>query len=241
MTKSPVIIGITDCNRFENYAKWFEEATENVEVIRLSWKDDSFRHIERCQAVVLSGGEDVHPDFYGKPEYLPMLDPAEITVARDEFEFKVLDEAVRRKLPVLGICRGLQVANVYFKGTLIPDIPTLGKPSHSRTQNRDRRHSVEVTPGTQLHAMVQSQRGEVNSAHHQSADEVSNLLKVNAISEDGIVEGLEWKDPEGKPFLMLVQWHPERMDDREESAFSKNIRHAFIHSIPQEIAVEPKA
>jgi putative glutamine amidotransferase len=129
MAIKKTVIGITDCSKWENYARWFREVP-GVEVIRLSYKDKNFRDIENCDGIVLSGGEDVHPRFYNKPEYLSVLKPDEIKEDRDEFEMNVIKNGLNRKKPILGICRGLQVANVYFGGTLIPDIPSDGKPSH---------------------------------------------------------------------------------------------------------------
>jgi putative glutamine amidotransferase len=81
-----------------------------------------------------------------------------------------------------------------------------------------------------LAKIVDSNQGSVNSAHHQSAELIGKDLVVNAISSDNVVEGIEWKNPTGKPFLMLVQWHPERMKD-QESPYTKNIRSAFIESV----------
>jgi putative glutamine amidotransferase len=221
-----ITIGITSCSKYENYEKWFTH-DPSIEVIMLSWKNKNFEDLKRCDGVVLSGGEDVHPKFYHKPEYLSMLDPKDIIEARDEFELKVIDEAIKMKLPVLGICRGLQIANVYFKGTLIPDLPSIGKIKHEKDEGYDQRHEVTVVPETILSQTVHALHGEVNSAHHQAADKIGEGLVVSARSSNGVVEGLERKYPEEKPFLLLVQWHPERMKDAG-SAFSKNIREAFI-------------
>jgi putative glutamine amidotransferase len=227
--KKKITIGITSCSKYENYEKWFTQ-DPSVEVIMLSWKNRNYEDIKKCEGIVLSGGEDVHPKFYNKPEYLPALDPKDIIEARDEFELKVIDEAIKSKLPLLGICRGLQVANVYFKGTLIPDLPTVGKDKHAKEEGYDQRHELTVEPGTLLSKVVLAGQGEVNSAHHQAADKIGEGLKVNSVSSNGVVEGLERKDPAGKPFLLLVQWHPERMKDAD-STFSKNIREAFISEV----------
>jgi putative glutamine amidotransferase len=227
--ESNVCIGITDCSKWENYAKWIENAGPNFKVLKLSWKLGNLKDLELCNGIILSGGEDVHPKFYGKPEYLEMLDPADIIEKRDEFELEVIDAAMKMKLPVLGICRGLQIANVFFKGTLIPDIPSIGKSGHAKEEGYDQTHTVLAKSGSALQSIA-SGKGTVNSAHHQSADKIGMELKVNATSEDGIVEGLEWKSPEGKPFLLLVQWHPERMKE-QDSPFSKNIRQEFLNNL----------
>jgi putative glutamine amidotransferase len=224
-----ITIGITSCSKYENYEKWFTQ-DPSIEVIMLSWKDRNFEDLKRCDGIVLSGGEDVHPKFYNKPEYLQMLDPKDVIEARDEFELKVIDEALKMQVPILGICRGLQIVNVYFKGTLIPDLPTVGKDKHEKDEGYDQRHELTVQPGTILSKAVLVEHGEVNSAHHQAADKIGEGLIVSATSSNGVVEGLERKNPEEKPFLLLVQWHPERMKDAD-SSFSKNIREAFMSEV----------
>ena len=115
-------------------------------------------------------------------------------------------------------------------GTLIPDIVSSGSADHSKYQeSNDRYHKIRVKQNSILEKIVSRTNGEVNSAHHQSADKIGHGLIGNAISEDGIVEGLERMEPNGKSFLLLVQWHPERMKD-QESEFSKNIRESFLEA-----------
>lgn len=226
-----IVIGITDCGKWENYAKWFREIP-NTEVIKLSYKESDITStdFQNCNGIVLSGGEDVHPKFYNKPEYLSILKPDEINIRRDEYELKLIEKALQVKKPLLGICRGLQIANVFFGGTLIPDIPSAGKPSHSKIKGNDERHLVNIFEDSVLQKFIKKGRGEVNSAHHQSADVIGKDLKVSAVSDDGIIEGIEWQHPENKSFLLLIQWHPERMIDAE-SPFSKNIRNGFLEKV----------
>ena len=221
-----ITIGITDCSKYANYQKWIENESD-VAVIKLGYQDNNFEKIQKCDGVILSGGEDVHPRFYNKLEYLPYC--SEIDEKRDEFELKVLEYTERNSIPVLGICRGLQVANVFFGGTLIPDIPAFGRFNHSRFTDKDRQHKIQVDETSELRAITGTDSGEVNSAHHQSAELVGKGLVTNCISPDGIVEGLERKE-KGKPFLQLVQWHPERMTDLE-NPFSKKIKLAFLDAV----------
>lgn len=223
--KGDVTIGITDCSKYPNYERWIAGA--GATVIRLSPIENNLSDIEKCDGVILSGGEDVHPRFYNKIEYLELCH--EVDQGRDEFEWKVLEYTKQNRLPLLGICRGLQVANVFFGGTLIPHIPAFGKFDHSKTGSDDRYHAVQIDPNSELKSIVGVTTGEINSAHHQCADRVGKGLVVNALSPDGIIEGMEREDKGTGWYLQLVQWHPERMKDLN-SNFSVNLRKSFLEA-----------
>ncbi len=222
-----ITIGITDCSKYPNYEKWILNEPD-TQVINLSHKHNNLDDIKKCDGVILSGGEDVHPRYYNKPEYLDYCN--EIDGARDEFEFRVLEYTDKNQLPVLGICRGLQVANVFYGGTLIPDIPAFGRFNHSRFSDKDRYHTVQIDDNSDLKNIVGTATGEINSAHHQSADLVGKGLVVNSISSDGIIEGIERKEKKSAPFFQLVQWHPERMTD-QQSPFSRNVKLRFLEAL----------
>ena len=95
-------------------------------------------------------------------------------------------------------------------------------------------HLVDIDPNSALYKIIGEEKGEVNSAHHQSVDMPGFDLVVNALSPDGIVEGMERREPGGKSFLMLIQWHPERMTNME-SVFAKSIKQNFINTVRQTI------
>jgi putative glutamine amidotransferase len=224
-----IVVGIVAGRKYENYVKWIKQVPE-VEIIKLSHPDNNAAFVRKCNGIVLTGGEDVHPSFYRKPEYTEQFHLDDFDIARDEFELEVLANVQHHQLPLLGICRGLQITNVFFGGTLLPDIPSFGKPDHTKyEEGRDRYHSVKTEKNSLL-SSIAGESGEVNSAHHQSVDLVGDGLMVNAISTDGIIEGVERKEKKRNPFLLLVQWHPERMVD-QENPLSKNIRDTFIESI----------
>jgi putative glutamine amidotransferase len=228
---SKLIIGVTDCSKYANYSNWIEAAAPDITIVKLNGKESYEEDLARCNAIVFTGGEDVHPAVYNKPDYLPLCYPDDISIDRDDFEMKLMQHAENEFLPVLGICRGLQFINVYYGGTLIPDIPTWGKYNHSKVNpTTDRYHKVSVDVNSWLYSIVGKKSGTINSAHHQSADRVGKGLVANAFSKDGIIEGLEKKDPENGPFLCLVQWHPERMTDQSDP-FVINIRDAFIDAV----------
>ena len=223
------IIGITDCGKYQNYHEWIAAASPEIEIVKLSYRNNHFDDIKKCTGIILTGGEDVHPRFYNLPEYLPYCLPTDMDEQRDEFEWKVLEYTQQNNLPMLGICRGLQIANVFFGGTLIPDLPSFGKYNHSKFyEGKDRYHNVSVDPYSLLHTITQKSKGVINSAHHQSAGMIGKDLVVSSFSEDGVVESIERKKTSDGSWLLLVQWHPERMRDKNVNEFSVNIRKAFL-------------
>src|SRR5450432_190096 len=166
-------IGITDCGKFENYRRWMEMESY-VEVVKLSVHLQNAPEIEFCDGILFSGGEDLHPELYGKPEYVKEYGLKEIIPARDQFEYEVIEKAFGLKKPVLGICRGLQLINVYLGGTLVPDIPTMHHSTvHGKINGVDQTHNIDVEENSLLLAICGADSGVVNSAHHQSADQLA--------------------------------------------------------------------
>ena len=221
-------IGVTDPMRdaetFERYAALLRRWIPDAEVQILSCVTGTFMEIERCDALLLTGGGDIHPKFYSRDEDVVLAN--EIRIGRDLFEFDIIREAMERSLPVMGVCRGMQVFNVAMGGSLIPDIERAGFPSHRRPGSGERLHEVAVTRGSLLNLVSGASGGTVNSSHHQAVDEVGRGLRVAARAPDGIIEALEWEQPAGKPYVMLVQWHPERMSDTE-GPFARNLVERF--------------
>jgi putative glutamine amidotransferase len=228
-----MIIGITDTltKKYEYYVEWLKKVARHVEVVKLSHKADNARDLKKCDGLILTGGGDIHPKFYGREDALALLDKKEINVARDEFEFKIVKDALKKGIPILGICRGMQTFNVALGGSMIPDVESEGYKNHGKTKSgNDRRHEVKIERGTTLHWIVEATRGEVSTAHHQAVDRIAEGLRITARSPDGIVEALEWQDASSKPFLQLVQWHPERMSDFENPC-SKNLLEHFVLAV----------
>lgn len=252
-------IGITDCGeKHPIYEKWILSqnalvGNSHIEVIKLGYKYNNLHEVEQCDGIILSGGEDVHPSLYNRPEFLSLCNPNFMDERRDEFEWKVCEYIFKNQVPVLGICRGLQLVNVFLGGTLIPDLPTAGKENHSKYfEGKDRYHNIEIIHDSELSKITNIVFGDVNSAHHQSADIIAKPLRINALSDDRVVEGLEFVDSAGfdfahptKPnsvaersrshYLMLVQWHPERIINAEQNNFSYKIRQNFVEHIQSKI------
>ncbi len=163
--------------------------------------------LARCDALLLSGGEDPDPALYGAQK-----EPAcgAVCRERDDFELTLLALAERRAMPVLGICRGAQIMNVYYGGTLVQDIESrLALPAKAHSPGHyGPAHTVTVQPGTRLASIFGAGPLSVNSNHHQCVE--TTRLTVAARDENGVAEAIELA---GERFVLGVQWHPERLDD----------------------------
>ena len=222
------MIGITRCEKnFELYVKWLNHF--DVEFVILDYNDKSaFSRFNDISGLILSGGVDIYPELYN--DWETKEDAGRYNTFRDGFEYKLLQEAVANNKPVLGICRGCQMINVYFKGSLIYDIPSIRKVNHDKiAKDIMRWHNVNVYNDTLLHSIVRTNDGKVTSSHHQSVDRLGEGLIVNAKSPDGIIEGIEYLNKDDRAFLLGIQWHPERFDDFE-SPYSKSILLSFVDS-----------
>ena len=158
--------------------------------------------LEEIDGLMLTGGADVEPHRYGQRD----SGTCQTFPGRDDAELTILDAAFGRRLPVLAICRGMQLLNVYQGGTLIQDLPY---PGHDLPDTE--RHPVHLEAGSGLQRLVSVHDGAVTSSHHQAIDEIGEGLSVVARHEDGTIEAVEWTTPMRKPWLVAVQWHPERM------------------------------
>jgi putative glutamine amidotransferase len=213
--------------KFRNYWNWLRAGDDEIEIVDLSASHDLDADMARVDGLVLTGGSDVDPGRYGRPDLVPSCH--DIDRGRDALEFRMLELADERELPVLGICRGLQVLNVHKGGTLIAHLPDAieGSETHQKEGEEDRRHDVEVVSGTLLLKAAGETSGEVNSAHHQAIDQLGAGLMVAARSADGVIEAIELSGKMAAPYLLGVQWHPERMAD-PSSGFSTGIREQFL-------------
>ncbi len=181
-------------------------------------------YLDRIDGLLLTGGDDVHPRLYGEAPH-PRLDL--VDERRDRFEIALLRAARERGMPVLGICRGIQVMNVALGGDLYQDLPSQadGAVGHAqRTLDEGPWHDVEVRRGTRLLEILGEARTAVNSYHHQACRRVAEGLSVTANAPDGVVEAVE--DPE-HPFFLGVQWHPEVLEGGA-AATSKRLFAAFV-------------
>lgn len=172
--------------------------------------------------LLLTGGGDIAPIFYGEEPYVQL---GNVDADRDAYELALLQRAEELKKPVLGICRGIQVINVAYGGSVYQDLSQMeeGVLQHMQRASRDSiSHSVEVVKGTHL-AEILGESSMVNSFHHQAIKKVAPGFRVNAFSPDGVIEGIERIQAY---FMLGVQWHPEHLVQKYSNMLG--IFHAFI-------------
>ena len=219
---------------FNNYWKWFieEDLKDDLELVELSFEKNNVEDIDTCDGFILSGGIDIEPSFYhSNADYENA--PDAFLKERDLFEKKIFEYSQLHRLPLLGICRGMQLVNVLQGGKLIQDLGTSN--SIHKKGEEDKEHEVMVNDGSLLKEITNASSGKVNSAHHQALDKnaLGKNLKPSAysVTDDKAIEGIEFNDKSGKGFMLCVQWHPERMKGKDESPFSKNIKQKFLEEI----------
>jgi putative glutamine amidotransferase len=176
--------------------------------------------------VLLTGGGDVDPALFGEAPHPAVYD---VVPSRDSLELDLTRQALDRRLPLLAICRGIQVLNVALGGTLQQDIPS-GVPGalpHTQTAPRSQpTHRVKVEDGTRLARILAASEIEVNSFHHQALARLGDGLRAVAWSPDGVVEGAEMDETCG--FVIAVQWHPEDLTAHDATA--RNLFRALVNA-----------
>lgn len=182
------------------------------------------QQLELVDAIVLPGGYDVSPCYY-KEEPSCLLE--EIHPERDAYEFAVIKIAEKLQKPLLGICRGLQILNVAYGGSLYQDIshaPGASVKHRQMAKRYDPTHSVDIAKNTLLHEIFGTTTIMTNSFHHQAIKQLAPGFIVNAQAKDGIIEGIE---KPGDRFVLALQWHPEMMAAKDacmQSLFREFVR-----------------
>jgi putative glutamine amidotransferase len=161
--------------------------------------------VDRLDGLLLTGGGDIDPGRYGAQQH-PRT--GRVSAPRDAAELELLDAAMAAGLPVLGVCRGMQLVNVARGGTLCQHLPD--DAGHAPVPGTFGSHAVRVAPGTQLAGILGADGDgvDVPTAHHQAVDRLGEGLVATAWAEDGVIEAVE-PSAAGDPFLLAVQWHPE--------------------------------
>ena len=203
---------------YQKYIDWVNYSYPEIEIIDVYSKDKNFVDsvLKISSGLLLSGGVDVHPGRFGRAED---ADKCEIDLDRDTLEFHLIKQSLRKKMPILGVCRGMQMINVATGGSLIVDIPTEIQ-NHLDHQNglpEDSYHRVIIEENTMLYNLLNSNEEIVNSNHHQAVHKLGENLKATSKTSDGIIESIEWMNPIGKSWLIAIQWHPERLINKNAS------------------------
>ena len=180
--------------------------------------------IGSCRGLLLTGGGDVDPALYGEiasPETEPP-DPE-----RDAVEAALIDEALARDLPLLGICRGMQLLNVHLGGSLVQHLPTAGRHVRRTSDRSLPAHRVVIEPGSMLASIAHQETWGVNSRHHQAVARLASGLRVCASDpEDGTVEAIELP---ARRYVLAVQWHPENQASNDPE--QRNLFESFAAAL----------
>jgi len=183
------------------------------------------RALDGVDGLVLTGGEDIDPAWYNT-DRSPLINPP--SRERDLFELALFAAARQRELPILGICRGIQLINVALGGTLYQDLPSErpGPVDHNLAGTRtDRSHAIRLAPESLTAEALGTVSLRVNSFHHQSIRDLAPGLVATGWSEDDLIEAVE--GAEGQPWMLAVQWHPEEMH-ADESAPERGLFRALV-------------
>lgn len=236
MSEKKPIIGIISYKDSEGveytppkYAKAVERAGGDVIRISLSASPEQIEEfVDSLDGMLFPGGVDVDPAEYGA-EREPECQPANHVL--DKLERRVLEACMRRKMPVLGICRGCQLINVGLGGTLMQDVPKRFGTVHQMAKDAPSPfdHEVNIVPDTMLHEIMGGNIM-VDSYHHQCVDRLAEGLVATAYAPEGFIEAYELPK-EGDQFLMAVQWHPEvTLDD---DVYSIRLFERFLKGIEE--------
>jgi putative glutamine amidotransferase len=180
--------------------------------------------LDRLDGVLLTGGPDVHPRFYGEPP-LPRL--GDLDEELDRAELAVTRAALERDMPLLAVCRGIQVLNVALGGSLVQDIATQVEGAINHVQLAPKNvttHEVSLEPESMLSKILNRRTLQVNGKHHQAVKEVAPGLRIAARAPDGVIEAVECPE---RRFVLGVQWHPEgtwRTDPPSKKLFRALVR-----------------
>ncbi|MCM3760964.1 gamma-glutamyl-gamma-aminobutyrate hydrolase family protein [Alkalihalobacillus oceani] len=214
----------------QKYIEAVSEAGGIPLVIPLGSKEKIEAWVSICDGLILNGGEDVDPRSYGAQP-----DPAlrKTKAARDETEIQLVKEAVKKKKPVFGICRGIAMMNAALGGTVLQDIETLHDQPINHYQKAARpeaTHDVLIERNSRLYEYLKKEQVRVNSMHHQAIGKLAPTLKKVGQAKDGIIEAVQ-ETEEAPSYLLGVQWHPEEMakDDR----LMKSLFEHFIEACHQ--------
>ncbi|MBN2662307.1 MAG: gamma-glutamyl-gamma-aminobutyrate hydrolase family protein [Bacteroidales bacterium] len=223
---------VISADTHENHVtKWLSNFDDNVQIVTLyGMSDDSVNYyLSVASGVVITGGEDVNPALYGKDSLLTLC--GTINNYRDSLEIKMINFALLNKIPLFGICRGLQIMNVSQGGSLIVDIPYFVGDTLHRILSGRTYHNVNVLNNSLISEFIDADSGLVLSNHHQAIDQLAEIFNIAAFASDSVIEAIEIKDTNKYNFAAGVQWHPEGMNF--DDAMGKPFAIAFLKQVDE--------
>ena len=181
--------------------------------------------VHRIDGLYLTGGSDINPATYDEE---PHENLGKVEHGRDEYEIQVIKHAIKKKIPILGVCRGNQLLNSLNGGTMYQDLPSQKEGEliqHKQQSGRDfLQHTIEINQESKLYRIIQQDKIRVNSHHHQANKDIADEFRIAATAPDGVIEAIESKDEDH--FILALQFHPEDAYTLDDSA--KKILEAFI-------------
>ena len=226
---STKLIAISKFYPKNEYQTWFNEFADSLSYVSIyDTSDDSIDYyLSRCSGIVLTGGGDMDPANYGREDTLDIC--SGIDPRRDSLDMLLVNIAFDNNIPILGVCRGMQVMNVNRGGTLFTDLPAEKQSYIHKKRVGDMEHDVYVTNGEKLHEISKCLATIVNSNHHQAIDQLADGFSIQALAPDSVIEAIWWDDLASQSFALGVMWHPERLDSRNN--LSGNIAKSFIDAL----------
>ncbi|MGD1823270.1 MAG: gamma-glutamyl-gamma-aminobutyrate hydrolase family protein [Pleomorphochaeta sp.] len=215
----------------DTYTSIFEKLNTNAIIIPSlsNYNQDIIeKYISTIDGLMLIGGADITPDLYNEER---VKECGKTNITHDKYTIDLILEAYKQNKSILGICRGAQIINVAFSGSLYQDL------KYDNRENKDKNHldlnnidtpshKIIINKDSKLYTLFNKQILDVNSLHHQSINQVGNNLRLSAISEDGLVEAIE--SDEDNRFILGLQWHPETLFSKSDEM--KPIFESFIQS-----------
>lgn len=213
-------------NAYQNWLLHFDSTLTFYQAYGLT-ADSLEKVLGQVDGLILTGGTDIHPSYHGKDSSIAQC--GTIDEYRDSLEMALVEHSFERKIPTLGGCRGMQLLNVAKGGSLIIDIPSaIGSTIHQQEEG-DAYHLVNNHPW--LANILERDSAKVNSNHHQAIDKLAEGFKVLAYAPDSIIESFYWMNLETHPFILGVQWHPERME--RDDPMAANVARVFLQNLDQ--------
>ncbi|MBC8265566.1 MAG: gamma-glutamyl-gamma-aminobutyrate hydrolase family protein [Flavobacteriales bacterium] len=208
----------------ENYVKWMED--ENTIILDAYTIENTDSILKLVDGIILTGGEDINPLEYNDTTNIKVC--GDFDLSRDTLERKLFDFAFENKIPLIGVCRGMQMMNVASGGTLYGDIPTEIGTEVIHRNNGEVNHEIVMVDTCSFIFPLETDTIMVNSWHHQGLKIMPNHLRVIARSFDGLPEAVVMNKDQ-HPFMIAVQFHPERLG--KENDIRNTMRESFVQEI----------